>query len=298
MLGKSSMAFVSGFEKFVRRDEPLAPHTWFQLGGAAEYFAEPRHADELAALVRRCREQEIPIRLLGGGSNVLVRQEGFSGVVVHLAAPEFCEVAIHGNLVTAGGGAKLGQVISQSVREGLAGMETLVGIPGTVGGALHGNSGSRGGDVGQWTCRATVMTRTGEIFQREREDLVFAYRESSLDELVILSAIFQLEEDDPELLIKRMQKQWIVKKASQPMSHQSAGCIFKNPRGMSAAMLIDQAGLKGTQLGGAEISQLHSNFIVAEEGATSQDVLKLIDLVRSRVAERLGVELETEIEIW
>ncbi len=193
---------------------------------------------------------------------------------------------------------KLGQAISTSVREGLAGLETLVGIPGTVGGALHGNAGSRGGDIGQWTCRATVMTATGEIIERSREELIFAYRESSLDELVILAGEFQLEPDDPEELTKRMQKQWIVKKAAQPLGHQSAGCIFKNPRGMSAGMLIEQAGLKNTRVGQAVVSERHANFIVTEPGATSQDVLRLIDMVRQRVMDRLGIELETEIEIW
>ena len=200
--------------------------------------------------------------------------------------------------MTAGGGAQLAHAISETVRSGLAGLEPLVGIPGTVGGALHGNSGSRGGDIGQWSCRATVMTRAGDIVQRGREDLVFAYRQSSLDELVILNAEFQLEEDNPEQLTKRMQKQWIVKKASQPLSHQNVANVFKNPRGMSAGMLIDQAGLKGTRVGAVEVSQRHANFIVAGEDATSQDVLRLIDIIRSRVAERLGVELETELEIW
>jgi UDP-N-acetylmuramate dehydrogenase len=236
--------------------------------------------------------------LLGGGSNVLVRDEGVPGMVVSLADPAFAEIQATGRKITAGGGAKLGHLISVAVREGLAGLEPLVGIPGSVGGALHGNAGSRGGDIGQWTCRATVMTRAGEILERDRDDLTFAYRESSLDELVILQGEFELEKEDPEELTKRMQKYWIVKKANQPLGHQSAGCIFKNPRGMSAGMLIDQAGLKGSRVGGAEVSDLHANFIVADASATSHDVLRLIDLVRSRVAERLGVELETEIEIW
>jgi len=143
-----------------------------------------------------------------------------------------------------------------------------------------------------------VMTRAGEIIERSREELVFAYRESSLDELVILGAKFELEKDDPEELTKRMQKQWIVKKAAQPLGHQSAGCIFKNPRGMSAGMLIEQAGLKNTRLGQAEVSERHANFIVAHPGATSQNVLGLIEQVRDRVMERLGIDLDTEIEIW
>ena len=292
------MGLLSGFEHCVRQAETLAPHTWFCIGGPAEYFAEPATVDELAALVRRLHENEIPTRLLGGGSNVLVRDEGVPGMVIRLSAPAFAETSIQGRKITAGGGVKLGQLISTSVREGLAGLEALVGIPGTLGGALHGNAGSRAGDIGQWTCRATIMTRTGEIIERGRDDLTFAYRESSLDELVILSGQFELDQEDSEELTKRMQKHWIVKKANQPLGHQSAGCIFKNPRGMSAGMLIDQAGLKGTRVGGAEVSDVHANFIVANEGASSQDVLRLIELVRSRVTERLGVDLETEIEVW
>jgi UDP-N-acetylmuramate dehydrogenase len=297
-LGKSVKPFISGFEKIVREAEPLAPHTWFHLGGPAEYFAEPHTVEELAALVRRCHDDEVPIRILGGGSNLMVRDDGVSGVVVRLSAAPFNGISLQGQTVTAGGGARLGHIISTVVREGLAGLEPLVGIPGTLGGALHGNAGSRGGDIGQWTCRATVMTRSSEVLQREREDLVFSYRQSSLDELVILGCQFQLEKEDPQELTKRMQKLWIVKKASQPLGHQSAGCIFKNPRGISAGMLIDQAGLKGTRIGGAEVSDRHANFIVTDADATSADVLRLIELVRSRVAERLGVELETEIEIW
>ncbi len=274
------MASLSGFEKIIRQQEPLARHTWFQLGGPAEYFAEPNSIDELAALVRRCREESLPVRLLGGGSNVLVSDEGVKGTVIHLSAPAFNEITVSGQTVSAAAGAKLGHVISAAVRGGLAGLETLVGIPGTLGGALRGNAGSRGGDIGQWTCRATVMDRAGEIIIREREDLVFAYRQSSLDELVILGAEFRLERDDPDDLTKRMQKQWILKKATQPLSHQSAGCIFKNPRGMSAGMLIDQAGLKGTRVGHAEVNDRHANFIVASPGATSSDVVALIEQVR------------------
>lgn len=292
------MTLVSGFEKIVRQQEPLADRTWLKLGGPAAFFSEPKSVDELAALVRRCREEEVPIRLLGGGSNLLIRDEGVQGMVLSLTGGVFTDIQVHSGRLVAGGGARLSHAISDTVRAGLAGLEPLVGIPGTIGGALHGNAGSRGGDIGQWADRATVMTRSGEILQRNREDLVFAYRQSSLDELVILSAEFQLEEEDPEQLTKRMQKQWIVKKASQPLSHQNVVSVFKNPRGMSAGMLIDQAGLKGTTVGGAEVSQRHANFLIANEGTTSQDVLRLIDMVRSRVAERLGVELETELEIW
>ena len=292
------MAFTSGFEKIVRTGEVLRPHTWFKLGGPAEYFAEPNTVEELSALVARAREEGLPTRLLGGGSNLLIREHTVPGVVIRLSAPAFSEITIEKDTLSAGGGARLGHVISTAVREGLSGLETLVGIPGTIGGALHGNAGSRGGDIGQWTCQATLMSTSGEIVERNRNEMVFAYRESSLDDVAILGAKFQLETDNPEELTKRMQKQWIVKKAAQPLDHQSAGCIFKNPRGMSAGMLIDQAGLKGTRVGAAEISDRHANFIIAHEGAASEDVLTLIEQIQSRVLDRLGVELELEIQIW
>jgi UDP-N-acetylmuramate dehydrogenase len=282
----------------VREQVPLADRIWFKVGGPAQYFAEPSSIDELKAVVERCRDENLIARLLGGGSNVLVRDEGAAGMVISLADPNFSRINISGHKATIGGGANLANAITMTVGAGLAGLEPLVGIPGTVGGALHGNAGSHGGDIGQWAAGANVMTRAGEIIHRERGDLVFAYRQSSLDELVILEATFELEEEDPVEITKRMQKQWIVKKANLPMAHENTGCIFKNPRGMSAGMLIDQCGLKGERVGGAEVSGRHANFFVTHPGATARDVLQLIDVVRNRVAEKMGVELETEIEIW
>ena len=291
------MAAMSGID-CIRTNEPLAERTWFKLGGPAQFFAEPRSPEELQSVVTRCRDEGMQARLLGGGSKLLVRDEGVSGMVIRLASPAFTKMQIDGRRATLSGGATLANAITVTVGAGLAGLEPLVGIPGTVGGALHGNAGSHGGDIGQWACAATVMTRGGEIVQRDRGDLVFAYRQSSLDELVILEAEFELEEEDPVEVTKRMQKAWIVKKANLPMAHENTGCIFKNPRGMSAGMLIDQCGLKGEHVGGVEVSQRHANFFVAKPGATTKDVLQLIDVIRNRVAERMGVELETEIEIW
>jgi UDP-N-acetylmuramate dehydrogenase len=282
----------------VREQVPLAERTWLRIGGPAQYFAEPANADDLLAVIRRCRDDGLAMRLLGGGSKVLVRDEGVAGMTISLSHPSFCNVRVDRRRAIVGGGARLASAVTVTVGAGLAGLEPLVGIPGTVGGALHGNSGTHGGDIGQWATRATVVTRGGEVLQREHEDLVFAYRQSSLDELVILSAEFELEEEDPNELTKRMQKQWIVKKANLPLAEENTSCIFKNPRGMSAGMLIDQSGLKGERIGGVEVSQRHANFFIAHSEATARDVLQLIDVVRNRVAERMGVELETEIEIW
>jgi UDP-N-acetylmuramate dehydrogenase len=292
------MALLSDFEKIVRQGEPLAMHTWFQLGGPAEYFAEPESAEQLIALVQRCHDEGVEVRLLGQGSNILVCDEGVPGMIIRLSAPDFGKIEVDRRRITAGGGAVLGRLVTTAVHQGLAGLEMLVGIPGTLGGALHGNAGTHGGDVGQWAMSATVVTATGEVHQRGRDEMDFGYRESSLDEPVILEATFQLEEDDPRELARRMQKLWILKKAAQPMGHQSAGCVFKNPRGTSAGELIEKAGLKGTRIGGAIVSDRHANFIVAEPECTSQDVLRLIDVVRSQVRDRLGTELELELEIW
>jgi UDP-N-acetylmuramate dehydrogenase len=292
------MGLFSSLEHFVRDQEPLAPYTWFRLGGCAEYFAEPTSADELAILLRRCSEQGLPVHVLGGGSNLLVREAGVRGVVVSLAAPAFSQIEARGQTVSAGGGARLGHVISTAVREGLAGLEQLVGIPGTIGGALHGNSGANGADVGQWTAKATVMNRHGETVTHTREELQFSYRQSSLDDPVILQAEFALEQEDPNELTKRMQRAWIVKRATLPQGNVNAGCIFKDVGGISAASLIEEAGLKASRVGEATVCPQNSNFVVTNANATSDHVLQLIEVLREGVAERLGVALEPQIEIW
>lgn len=292
------MDLWSGLEHIVRGQEVLAPYTSLRLGGPAQFLAEPTTVDELASLVKRAREFDLPVRLLGGGTNLLIRDHGVPGLVIQLTAAPFAEIGVKGRTLTAGGGAKLAHVVSTAVREGLVGLEPLAGIPGTLGGALHGNTTSSGGDAGQFARGATVMTRAGDILTRNRDDLRFAYRESSLDELVILSAFFELEAEDPAELTKRLQKQWIVKKAAQPLCNQNCAYVFKDPVGTSAATLVEEAGLKGTRIGDAEVSDRNANFIVAGPKASSEDVLRLIDLIRSHVNDRLGVELETSLEVW
>ncbi len=292
------MRSLDDFKAITRRDEPLAPYTWLKTGGTAQYFITPGNADELASVVRCCHENRIAIHILGGGSNLLVRDEGVKGVVVHLGSPEFSKIEIAGTSVTAGAGALLSHLISESVKAGLAGLDTLVGIPGTVGGALHGNAGGKSGDIGQHVRSVKVLTVAGDSFVRQEDDLSFAYRQSSLNELIILEARFELHQEDPEEITRRMRKLWIMKKATQPLTFQSAGCIFKNPRGMSAGWLIEQAGLKGTRVGEVEFSDRHANFIVTQPGAKSKDVLQLIEQARDKVSQQFGVDLELEVEIW
>ncbi len=292
------MTRLTELQNLVRRNEPLAPLTWLKIGGPAQMYAEPTSVDELRQLVQAAAADEVPVRLLGGGSNLLVRDEGVSGLVIRLAGDVFHQVDIAGETVTAGGAALLSHVISQSVGAGLAGLESLVGIPGTIGGAVRGNAGGRHGEIGEWVESVEVMTQTGEIFRRSGDELTFEYRFCSINELVILSVELGLKSGDVDELTRRMRQLWITKKASQPFSFQSAGCIFKNPRGLSAGSLIEQSGLKGTRIGGAEVSDRHANFIITHEGATSADVLNLIELIQTGVQAKHGIDLEVEIKIW
>ena len=292
------MADLSDFAAIARPNEPLAAYTYLKLGGPAEALIQPRSRDELAAVVKKCFGQRLPLRVLGGGCNVLVRDEGVRGVVLRLVEPAFTAIAVEGRRLRAGAGAGLSALISQAAGRGLGGLETLVGIPGTVGGALRCNAGDRAGDIGQFVRRVEVMNEHGAIEVREREELAFSPGASNLDDPVLLSADFELDNDNPDAIVKRMRKAWIQRKASQPLSQQSAGRIFKNPRGRSAASLIDQSGLAKQRVGGAEVSDRNANFIIAHPGATARDVLRLIELVKSRVQERFGVELELEIAVW
>ena len=292
------MSLLDQFSEILKRDEPLAPYTWLKVGGPAQFLIEPRDAEELARVVRACNLAGIPVRVLGGGSNVIVRDEGVGGAVLRLTNPAFSQIQITGNRVSAGAGALLSHVISETVRAGLAGFENLAGIPGTIGGALHGNAGGRHGEIALFVRRVTVLAASGETLVRTDDELQFDYRQSNLDELLVLEAEFELQPDDPDQISQRLKKFWIAKKASQPLSSQTAGCVFKNPRGQRAGQLIEQAGLKGARIGGAEINDRHANFIVTHEGASSDDVLRLMDLVRSKVAEQFGVPLEPEVKIW
>jgi UDP-N-acetylmuramate dehydrogenase len=292
------MHALDDFADIVKPNERLAPYMHLRLGGPAEFLVQPRSREELSAVVRRAFQQRLPLRVLGGGCNVLVRDEGIKGIVLRLSEPAFTQVTVQGNSVTAGTGAAVSALISQAARHGLAGLETLVGIPGTVGGALRCNAGDRAGDISQFVRHVEVLDSKGEAQVRERDELRFGYHWSNLDDPVILAAEFRLESDAPDAIVKRMRRAWIQRKASQPLSYQPACRVFRNPRALSAAALIEQAGLARTRVGGAEVSERDSNYVVIHPDATSRDVLRLIDLVRSRVQERFSVELELEVTIW
>jgi UDP-N-acetylmuramate dehydrogenase len=261
-------------------------------------LVQPRSVEELARFVCACSQQRIPLRVLGNGCNMLVRDEGVKGAVLRLSEPAFTQVTVEGSRVRAGTGAAVSALISQAARHALAGLETLVGIPGTVGGALRCNAGDRTGDIGQLVRCVEVMDSSGVTQVRDRDDMRFDDHQSNLDDPVLLTAEFLLEPDSADAIVKRMRKAWITRKAAQPFSFQAAGRIFKNPRGLNAAVLIEQAGLARQRVGGAEVSDRDANYFIVHPGATSRDVLRLMDLVRSRVQERFNIELEQEITVW
>ncbi len=294
----ASMAFLDEFAEIVKPKEPLAPYTHLKLGGPAQALAGPRSLDELLRLVRRCAQEQAPVRILGGGTNLLVRDEGVRGLVVRLNEAAFTAIEVKGNRVKAAAGASLSALISETAKQALAGLEPLIGIPGTLGGALRNNAGTRSGDLGQKCRRVEVMDFQGNVQVRERDDIQFSPQGSTLDDAVILSAELELEPDDPDAILKRMRKFWIHKKAHQPFSFEASGHIFKDPRGLAADQLIEQSGLAGTRVGGARVSERHANYIVADPGANARDILRLIELVRTRVNERFGQALQLNIVVW
>lgn len=297
-MADTALVKLQEFSEILKPKEPLGPYTIFKVGGPAELFAQPRTIAELAALIGKCHEKNIPFRILGVGGNVLVRDEGVKGVVLRLGAPPFVDVKAQGKRVRAGCGATLAALIAAAARNGLGGLEPLVGMPGTVGGALRHNAGERSTEIGQFVRSVDVMDLHGNIQTRDKDELRFSYRSSNLDDPVLLVAELELEPEPVDLIVKHLRKAWIQRKASHPFSFQAAGRIFKNPPGLSAAALIEQAGLVGAKVGGAQVNERDANFFVVEPNGSARDLLRLIDLVKTRVQEKFKLDLELEMSIW
>jgi len=280
------------------RDVPLAGLTWFGLGGRARWLAHPADPADLGRLLQQALASGIPVKILGGGANVLVRDDGFDGIVVRLDQGAFRRVVFDGERVHAGAGADLMPLVRDCCRRGLAGLEGLAGIPGTVGGALHMNAGGRFGDISRCVETVDVIDTDGQPRQLSPAEVGFAYRRTNLGGRTVTGTTLRLSRDHPNTVYARFREYWRIKKEAQPLADHSAGCVFTNPPGDSAGRLIDSAGLKGTRCGGARVSDRHANFIVADEGATATDVLRLIERIRQTVRRQHGTELELEIDVW
>jgi len=289
-------AAFEGFENSVCSAVPLSTMTWFRIGGPAEHLIEPRSAEEMARLVRRCLDGGIPVRVLGSGSNVLVSDGGVSGAVFRLS--KMNAISRSGSRVVCEAGASLPRLVHQAEPWGLSGLEPLAGIPGTVGGAVAMNAGGRHGSVASVLDSVTTLDRLGLVHERTAEELGPDGRRSRLRGEIVLEAALQLAEKDPVEIAETRVALLEEKARTQPLTACSAGCVFKNPDGAGAGELIDLAGLKGERVGGAVVSPRHANFILNEGGATARDVRELIGLVRKRVRKMFGVTLELEIELW
>ena len=288
----------SGFETSVQENVSLAPLTWYRIGGPARYLVRPQDPEQLRQLTRRCVENGVRVLVLGRGANLLVADEGVDAAVFKLDAPYWEQFSAAGSTLTAHSGADMQAVARYCVRHGLGGLECMAGIPGTVGGCVRGNAGGKFGEIGANVSRVSVMSADGETFDRTRDDLVFSYRKSNIAATFILSVQFELDPENPDDLVKKFKEIWMFKKNSQPLNTKNAGCIFKNPPGQSAGALIDQAGLKGTTIGNAQISPLHANFISAAPGCRADDILHLIELIEKTVQQVHQVTLQREVVIW
>jgi len=281
----------------VRVDEPMARHTSFGLGGPADVLVEPPDVGSFRACSDLLAEESVPTRVLGRGTNILVRSGGIDGAVL-VTKGALSGLERQGATVSAAGGTSLPGLLQFCADEGLAGLEALAGIPGSVGGAVVTNAGSHGTEIADLISEIAVFEPGGGSRKLEAAELGAGYRSSSLPVGgVVESVTFSLAEDDPEDIGHR-QKEFLDRKwRTQPCGMRSAGCVFKNPDAGPAGLLIDRANLKGVRVGGAVVSDQHANFIVNDRGATADDVERLIDLVREKVREETGVELELEIEL-
>ena len=292
------MSLFSGLEGIVEANYPLARQTWYGLGGPADYFIRPQTTKQLKTVVERCRDNGIRIKVLGFGSNLLISDEGVRAAVIKLDVEPFTQIHFDETEVTAWAGAELSKLVLTCVEKGISGLEALTGIPGSVGGAVKMNAGGSFGDFGSAVETVTLMDSTGNIFEKSKPELVFDYRQTNITAKFILNAKLKLNAASPEHIMQTVKEIWIYKKNNQPLNTKNSGCIFKNPRGVSAGALIDKAGLKGLQIGGAIVSDKHANFIIAQNGCSSRDVLRLIEAIKQRVKEQFDLDLELEIEIW
>ncbi|MFQ5591027.1 MAG: UDP-N-acetylmuramate dehydrogenase [Phycisphaerae bacterium] len=286
------------FASDIELDAPLSRLTWFKLGGNARYLFRPRSVAELRAMVTRASDEQLPVKVLGAGANVLISDDGFDGVVVRLDQPAFRDVKWHNGAADAGGGVDVMPLAKECCARGLAGLECMAGIPATVGGAVKTNAGGRFGDFGHVVREVELLLPDGTVETWPRRRIGFGYRRTCLRDEIVLCARLEFSEQDPDSVKRTYDECFEYKTSSQPLKQNSAGCIFKNPEGQSAGALIDRAGLKGVGCGRAYVSDLHANFIVTHKGATASDVLRLVDLIRERVFKLSGALLELEVEVW
>ena len=281
----------------IRLYEPLSKHTTLRVGGPAQFWVEPHTEKAFAELIRFCRDENLPLFVMGRGSNLLIRDGGLRGVVVHPCGGDFDKIEVDGCEITAGVGAKLREVAYAAKTAGIGGLEWMEGIPGAVGGGLRMNAGAMGAQTFENVVRVRYLDANGEAHTRTRDELEVHYRNFPLlEKNFAVSAVFRGQPAPLEEIVRKLEASQEKRRTSQPAA-KSAGCIFKNPDSCPAGRLIDELGLKNSRVGKARVSEVHGNFIVNDGGATAAEVLELIDRIKATARAKRGIELETEVQI-
>lgn len=280
----------------IKYNEPMKKHTSFKIGGPAECFIKAQKIEEIQEILKLVKENNIPLKIIGNGSNLLVKDEGIKGIVLKI---DIKKIEIQENNVTVGSGVKLGELAQKLLREELAGFEFASGIPGTIGGAIRMNAGAHGSEMKDIVKTVTYMDRDGEIHKIKNEEAKFEYRNSrfSKEDNIILETELELEKGNKEEIQAKMTEYADFRKEKQPIEYPSAGSTFKRGSDFITAKLIDECGLKGYQIGGAQISEKHAGFIINKENATAEDVIKLIEYTKEQVYNKFGKKIELEVEI-
>ena len=278
-------------------DEPMSRHTTFRVGGPADFFVTPKAKEEVRDVIRICKEAGMPYYIIGNGSNLLVSDAGYRGVIVQIYK-EMNEVKVEGNLVKAQAGALLSGIAAKALGAELSGFEFASGIPGTIGGACVMNAGAYGGEMKDVLESVTVLTGEGKIIELGRNELELGYRTSVIAKkgYIVLGAVLKLERGDGEKIKTYMDELKEKRVTKQPLEYPSAGSTFKRPEGYFAGKLIEDAGLRGFQVGGAQVSEKHCGFVINRDHATAADIMELMRQVQIRVKENSGVDLEPEVK--
>ena len=282
----------------VRAKYPLKDKTTFRIGGRAQFFSEPGDLTELKSLLRVAKRNKVPVFILGAGSNLLISDKGVKGLVIKLGSAYFKRIALRADCIEAGSAALLSQLIKFTQSKSLQGLEFLVGIPGTLGGALAMNAGCWEAAIGDLVKEVSVMDYNGKIKILSNKDIKFTYRKSILGKYIILSARLKLKKGNRTQIQKNINKYLKFRRLAQDLGRPNAGCIFKNPPQCYAGKLIDLCGLKGKRIGDAFVSERHANFILNKGRASAKDVLALMRIINQKVEDKFKITLQPEIKIW
>lgn len=281
----------------VLEQEPMSRHTTFRVGGSADYYLKPNQ-EQLPELIRLCHEENISVQVVGNGSNLLVGDKGIRGAVIEIGT-QMSEVITEGDVIYAQAGVSLAKIAQVAMKNSLTGLEFAAGIPGTVGGAVVMNAGAYGGEIKDVLLWAQVLCPDGELRQMTAEELELSYRHSIIPKLkgIVVKAAFQLKAGEQTEIRQQMEQLREQRTTKQPLEYPSAGSTFKRPEGYFAGKLIMDAGLRGYQVGGAQVAEKHCGFVINRDGATAADIVQLMEDVKAKVKEEFGVELEPEVKM-